>query len=695
MKYSIFFTLSLVALANANPCSIQPWGSQRLVCENIQEFPVVGFHGLYDELIIDGSNSNFTKIPYLSFPGIASNSIRIVNSQTLEEIEYGFMDGFLVGRETQTKYMQLAGNRKLKTFPWTLTNFTWLETLEVIDCGFESIPANIEWPETIETIILNSLYDLKTIESNAFSSAINLKSVSIQNTVNEVVVQTNGFHTTSKHPKSLSQYSYTSKAKLQADAFGMESGGELWDTIAVPTEDFSEYVFRNMLSKAAEAGYTTMLTNAVGTTVLQSCQTCDIAWLYRDAKKYGVGLYESLLGQGNVICEDYNSPFVTITDPDFIDFMESCYEPCTKNGNSLLCNGIEELPVEGYEGEYVSIDISFNIRLKSLKRNSFPGISAEYISIRQNPELVEIEDGFFDGSESKVNQFYMQACPKFTSEGFPWNYTEKFSNLGQFHLQFMDILSVPGNIQWSKSVNTIRLQHCDHLNLIEPYAFSTATNLTFLELYTTGDGLVVQPNGFHTQSKQPKTLLHLQSYGGDPTVLEGNAFGFDSGSELWDLIAIPVKEFPENVFRSMMKGAFEQNKESLLGSNVGSMNVKSCSTCDAAWLWQDAHTYGVEAYEKLTGGGVYCQNPSIGPVITNKNPDFIALMDKCINGGNPCENTNDADVPDPNDCQCFYQCDFGDILGHICCPDGLVFNPNSLVCDYPSSYPECEINKAK
>ena len=430
---------------------------------------------------------------------------------------------------------------------------------------------------------------------------------------------------------------------------------------------------------------------------MDSCNTCDISWLYRDSNKYGVELYKNLTSGGGqwsshgIYCPDDGNPVIGRNDEEFVSLMDSCYNPCYENGNHLVCDGIEELPIVGYEGTYESLDIMRNFHLKSLKRNSFPGISAKSINVVQNPELVEIEDGFMEGSEDQVKRFYMQYSPKFMSEGFPWNYTEKFTNLAYFELQFMDILTVPGNIQWSKSVNTIKLQHCEKLNLIEPYAFSTATNLTFLELYTTGDGLVVKPNGFHTQSKEPKTLLQMQSYTGDRTVLEGNAFGFDSGSELWDLIAIPVKEFPENVFRSMMKGAFEQNKESLLGSNVGSMNVKSCSTCDAAWLWEDAHTYGVDAYEKLTGGGVYCQDPSIGPVITNENPDFIALMNSCINGKNPCENAHDTDVPDPDDCRCFYQCDFGGILGHICCPDGLVFNPNSLVCDYPSSYPECQV----
>ena len=28
-----------------------------------------------------------------------------------------------------------------------------------------------------------------------------------------------------------------------------------------------------------------------------SCETCDIAWLYKDAQNYGVDLYQSILGR--------------------------------------------------------------------------------------------------------------------------------------------------------------------------------------------------------------------------------------------------------------------------------------------------------------------------------------------------------------------------------------------------------------
>ena len=42
-------------------------------------------------------------------------------------------------------------------------------------------------------------------------------------------------------------------------------------------------------------------------------------------------------------------------------------------------------------------------------------------------------------------------------------------------------------------------------------------------------------------------------------------------------------------------------------------------------------------------------------------------------------------------CQCVYQCAGGEIQGHECCPPGLVFNPDALVCDWPFNVPDCDI----
>ena len=534
-----------------------------MVCENIQEFPVVGHGGLYDELIIAGTYSNFTKIPYNAFPGIAANVISIVNHGSLEEIEYGFLDGFLVGREGQTKKMNVNGNRNLKIFPWNLFNFTSLQMLEVNECGFETIPANIEWPETIETIMLNALYLLKTVESNAFSSASNLKSLNIQNS-GEIKVQTNGFRTTSKHVKSLSQYSWTSKATLEADAFGIESGGELWNTIAVPTTDFSEFVFRRMLSKAAEAGYTSLLNNAVGTTVLSSCQTCDVAWLYRDAKKYGSSLYEGLVGQSNVICPEYNSPLVTTTDPDFIDFMENCLfenAPCHVEQVglvTLVCSNIKSFPVLGHEGTYERLVIA-GLNLTKIPSAAFPGISVTYVEIVGSSSIIEIENGFLDDSASTVNALQIQGMGNL--EILPWNDFKKFTALQALTVEACNSIKfIPSNIEWPESIEHIRFHIVYGLESIEPFAFSSAKNLRYLDVIgTTFSNFTVKSNGFHTTSKHEKILTQY-TYIGKPTVetiLNPDAFGISSGSELWNQITIMPTELSEYVFRDMLIKAAE------------------------------------------------------------------------------------------------------------------------------------------
>ena len=64
-------------------------------------------------------------------------------------------------------------------------------------------------------------------------------------------------------------------------------------------------------------------------------------------------------------------------------------------------------------------------------------------------------------------------------------------------------------------------------------------------------------------------------------------------------------------------------------------------------------------------------------------------------GPNVCDgetNPDQNDAPDPENCQCFYKCDAGEIHGHECCPPGLVFNPDILVCDWPYNVPDCHIN---
>ena len=50
-------------------------------------------------------------------------------------------------------------------------------------------------------------------------------------------------------------------------------------------------------------------------------------------------------------------------------------------------------------------------------------------------------------------------------------------------------------------------------------------------------------------------------------------------------------------------------------------------------------------------------------------------------------------IKDPDDCHCFYNCAWGQVVGHQCCPANLAFNPITLTCDWvPNVFPICGRN---
>ena len=58
---------------------------------------------------------------------------------------------------------------------------------------------------------------------------------------------------------------------------------------------------------------------------------CSIAWLYKDAHKYGLTQYQDLVGDSgnNIICDSVGA-ILLAEDPDFISLMDSC------PGNKIL-----------------------------------------------------------------------------------------------------------------------------------------------------------------------------------------------------------------------------------------------------------------------------------------------------------------------------------------------------------------------
>merc|ERR1712079_337619 len=62
---------------------------------------------------------------------------------------------------------------------------------------------------------------------------------------------------------------------------------------------------------------------------------------------------------------------------------------------------------------------------------------------------------------------------------------------------------------------------------------------------------------------------------------------------------------------------------------------------------------------------------------------IVLLATVALPRANPCQNDQDVYFPDREDCGRFYMCRNGDVVGHMNCPDGLLWNTDLLTCDWP------------
>ena len=74
--------------------------------------------------------------------------------------------------------------------------------------------------------------------------------------------------------------------------------------------------------------------------------------------------------------------------------------------------------------------------------------------------------------------------------------------------------------------------------------------------------------------------------------LDSNAFGNVDGGALWQKLSVKTFDFDQEVFRIMLKTHFDKGHQSLFSTDHGVAMAKSCSTCDIAWLYKDAHKFG-------------------------------------------------------------------------------------------------------
>ena len=71
----------------------------------------------------------------------------------------------------------------------------------------------------------------------------------------------------------------------------------------------------------------------------------------------------------------------------------------------------------------------------------------------------------------------------------------------------------------------------------------------------------------------------------------------------------------------------------MIQTNVGSTQAGLCD-CTIAWLYKDAHKFGLDKYIKLVGNdgyNIYCDE---GPVLRTEDVEFIKRMNAC--SGNNC-----------------------------------------------------------
>merc|ERR1711872_41565 len=56
---------------------------------------------------------------------------------------------------------------------------------------------------------------------------------------------------------------------------------------------------------------------------------------------------------------------------------------------------------------------------------------------------------------------------------------------------------------------------------------------------------------------------------------------------------------------------------------------------------------------------------------------IVLLSAVALSRANPCQNDQDVYFPDREDCGRFYMCRNGEVVGHMNCPDGLLWKPIS------------------
>ena len=145
--------------------------------------------------------------------------------------------------------------------------------------------------------------ELTLVKSNAFKSASGLRGLKMLSSSSRIVFEEKSLYTTASQPTfslhldDRPPAGNNSSPTFADDAFGNVAGGELWDTLSIGAFEFREKTFRLMLKAAFDKNADHLFEGSFGTISLDGCMDdCTYAWIYKDAKRYGMREYGKLIG---------------------------------------------------------------------------------------------------------------------------------------------------------------------------------------------------------------------------------------------------------------------------------------------------------------------------------------------------------------------------------------------------------------
>jgi len=301
---------------------------------------------------------------------------------------------------------------------------------------------------------------------------------------------------------------------------------------------------------------------------------------------------------------------------------------------NMYCKGLKDtdlpLPYAVNNGTYYQLEI-VQSQITRIPKNGLgsAGITAKYVIIDYNQQLEHLEPGFL-GENPWVENLQIIAAPKLRD--FPWDDLLFMRELKEFKMSTTGLVEIPSDIFWPEKVERLEFGYNDDLRRVATDAFLSADSLKELSFYQAPGHLTFEEDALFTSSAfNPE--FRLSTYDTPPNnhvMFADNAFGNTRGGYLWGTLNILGFEFREGTFRKLLQSAFAMNVDHLFKTELGPIQVHNCTAdCSMAWLYEDAHKYGLETYLKLIGPtNVIC--PYYGPLLESSDARLINHFNDCI-----------------------------------------------------------------